>query len=291
MSHEIRICHMYPDLLNLYGDRGNVLSLIRRAELRGISVKLVPVSIGDEFDPADYDIVFLGGGQDAEQNMIRKDFVEVKGPKVKEAIENGVVFLCICGGYQMLGKYYQEHDGTKIECLGAIDVYTVGEDVRYIQDTVYEADFLKAGAFATDGKAGEGAGADAGAGTGLSASAGQGDGSAANVSADAGRLYGFENHSGRTYLGESVKPMAKVIEGAGNNGKDGYEGAIYNNVYCTYSHGSFLPKNPRMTDHLLRLALKRRYGEDYELPPLDTAGEDFARAALLAYKEKGNTAP
>ena len=255
-SKELRICHMYPDLLNLYGDRGNVLSLIRRAELRGIKVKLVPVSIGDEFDENDFDIVFLGGGQDAEQNVIRKDFVEVKGPKVKEAIEHGMVFLCICGGYQMLGKYYQEHDGTRIECLGAIDIYTVGEDVRYIQDTAYEADFLKE----------EGV-------------------------ADSAILYGFENHSGRTYLGPTVKPMAKVREGAGNNGKDGYEGAIYNNVYCTYSHGSFLPKNPRMTDHLLRLALKRRYGEEYELPDLSTEGEDFARAALLRYKEKGNTAP
>lgn len=247
---------MYPDLLNLYGDRGNVLSLIRRAELRGIKVKLVPVSIGDEFDQNDFDIVFLGGGQDAEQNVIRKDFVEVKGPKVKEAIENGMVFLCICGGYQMLGNYYQEHDGTKIECLGAIDVYTVGEDVRYIQDTTYEADFLK-----EDGVEGSGI------------------------------LYGFENHSGRTYLGPTVKPMAKVLEGAGNNGKDGFEGAIYNNVYCTYSHGSFLPKNPRMTDHLLRVALKRRYGDDYEIPELSTENEDFARAALLRYKEKGNTAP
>ena len=253
---ELRICHMYPDLLNLYGDRGNVLSLIRRAELRGIKVKLLPVSIGDEFDQNDFDIVFLGGGQDAEQNVIRKDFVEVKGPKVKEAIENGMVFLCICGGYQMLGNYYQEHDGTKIECLGAIDVYTVGEDVRYIQDTTYEADFLK-----EDGVEGSGI------------------------------LYGFENHSGRTYLGPTVKPMAKVLEGAGNNGKDGFEGAIYNNVYCTYSHGSFLPKNPRMTDHLLRVALKRRYGDDYELPELSTENEDFARAALLRYKEKGNTAP
>ena len=247
---------MYPDLLNLYGDRGNVLSLIRRAELRGIKVKLVPVSIGDEFDQNDFDIVFLGGGQDAEQNVIRKDFVEVKGPKVKEAIENGMVFLCICGGYQMLGNYYQEQDGTKIECLGAIDVYTIGEDVRYIQDTTYEADFLK-----EDGVEGSGI------------------------------LYGFENHSGRTYLGPTVKPMAKVLEGAGNNGKDGFEGAIYNNVYCTYSHGSFLPKNPRMTDHLLRVALKRRYGDDYELPELSTENEDFARAALLRYKEKGNTAP
>lgn len=258
MKKELRICHMYPDLLNLYGDRGNVLSLIRRAELRGISVKLVPISIGDDFDEKDFDIVFLGGGQDAEQNVIRRDFVEEKGEKVKEAIEHGMVFLCICGGYQMLGKYYQEHDGTKIECLGAIDVHTVGEDVRYIQDTIYEADFLKA----------------------------------ENPDVpDAALLYGFENHSGRTYLGPSVKPMAKVIEGAGNNGKDGFEGAIYNNVYCTYSHGSFLPKNPRMTDHLLRLALKRRYGEEYELPVLSTENEDFARKALLRYKEKGNTAP
>ena len=245
MQPKLKLCHLYPDLLNLYGDRGNILALMRRASLRGIELTVDAITLGEKFDPLHYDMVFLGGGQDAEQNILRKDFVTEKGDAVKEAVAADKVFLCICGGYQMMGLYYEEHDGVRIDCLGALNLWTVGKKNRYIQDTVYSCDFLP------------------------------GD----------GLLYGFENHSGRTYLGEGVKPLAKVLSGAGNNGEDGFEGAVYRNVYCTYSHGSFLPKNPAMTDYLLRKAVEVQTGAPFVLPELDTEIEDFARKALPACKK------
>ena len=140
----------------------------------------------------------------------------------------------------MMGQYYEEHDGHKIECLGAIDIWTVGKKSRFIGDTVYSCDLFP----------------------------------------ESKILYGFENHSGRTYLGEGVKPLAKVLTGSGNNGEDRTEGAIYKNVYCTYSHGSFLPKNPEMTDYLIKTALEVQKGMSYTLSPLATDVENFARNAL-----------
>lgn len=244
MQEKIRLCHLYPDLLNLYGDRGNILALKRRTSLRGIELEVEAVSIGENFDPDQYDIVFLGGGQDAEQNILRSDFVSVKGDKIKEAVEMNKVFLCICGGYQMMGHYYEEHDGHKIECLGAINIWTVGKKSRFIGDTVYSCDLL----------------------------------------GESKILYGFENHSGRTYLGDDIKPLAKVLTGSGNNGEDRTEGAIYKNVYCTYSHGSFLPKNPAMTDFLIKQALEVQKGKPYILPSLTSDVENFARKALPTCK-------
>jgi CobQ-like glutamine amidotransferase family enzyme len=199
----------------------------------------------EHFDADRYDIVFLGGGQDAEQNIIRRDFVEKKGEDIRKAVDKDKVFLCICGGYQMMGHYYEEHDGTRIDCLGLVDVHTVGKKNRFIGDTVYECNLLP----------------------------------------ESPILYGFENHSGRTYLGKGVKPLAKVVEGAGNNGEDGTEGAVYKNVYCTYSHGSFLPKNPGMTDYLLKMALESKYSQSIELKPLDTKTEDIAREAMQSCKK------
>lgn len=241
---KLTIGHFYPDLLNLYGDRGNVLALYTRAKRRGIDVTIKEISIGDELNPSDIDIAFIGGGQDNEQNILKDDFVNVKGPVIKEMIESGKVFLCICGGYQMLGKYYLEHDGNKLDCLGAIDVYTEGKKDRFIQDTIYEVTL-------TNG--------------------------------EKAKVVGFENHSGRTYLGKDVKPFMKVIRGAGNNGEDGFEGAHYKNTFCTYSHGSFLPKNPLVTDMLLSLALKQKYGNDFELNSLSTKFEDIAKDQAMTY--------
>ena len=237
------IGHFYPDLLNLYGDRGNVLALMRRAQLRGIEVEVKRISIGDEVNAGDIDIGFIGGGQDREQNIMANDMKNVKGPVIKQMIEDGVVFLTICGGYQMLGKYYEEHDGTRIECLGALPHYTKGENERFINDTVYELD----------------------------------------INGVKTTVVGFENHSGRTYLGEGEKPLMTVVKGHGNNGEDGTEGAVYKNTFCTYSHGSLLPKNPAITDMMLSIALKRKYGEDYELPSLSTETEDLARKQALDY--------
>lgn len=145
----------------------------------------------------------------------------------------------------MMGHFYEEHDGHKIECLGAINIWTVGKKSRFIGDTVYSSELFPESAV----------------------------------------LYGFENHSGRTYLGEGVKPLAKVLAGSGNNGEDETEGAIYKNVYCTYSHGSFLPKNPAMTDFLIKRALEVQKGETYNLSPLSTEVEDFARNALPTCKK------
>jgi len=237
------IGHFYPDLLNLYGDRGNVLALMRRAQLRGIEVEVKRISIGDDVKAGDIDIGFIGGGQDSEQNIMAEDMKNVKGPVIKQMIEDGTVFLTICGGYQMLGKYYEEHDGKRIECLGALPHYTKGEKDRFINDTVYEFD----------------------------------------VNGVKTEVVGFENHSGRTYLGEGEKPLMTVVKGHGNNGEDGTEGAIYKNTFCTYSHGSLLPKNPAITDMMLSIALKRKYGDNYELAPLSCETENLARKQALEY--------
>ena len=242
------IGHFYPDLLNLYGDRGNVLALYKRAAGRGFDVEIRQISVGDEIDPESLDICFLGGGQDSEQNIMKDDLVNVKGRIIKDMIEDGKVFLTICGGYQMLGKYYKEHDGKMLKCLGAIDYYTEAEKERFINDTIYELEL---------------------------------------PSGEKVRIVGFENHSGRTYLGKGVEPFMKVITGHGNNGRDGYEGMRYKNAFGTYSHGSLLPKNPEITDMLIELALKKRFGEDYKLPVLDDSTERKARELALSYIENG----
>ena len=240
----LRICHLYPDLLNLYGDRGNLLTLQRRCEWRGLGYTVTPLSLGQSFVASDYDLVFIGGGQDYEQNLLHRDFLEQKGPAIRQAVEDGLVFLCICGGYQLMGHYYEEQDGHRIECLGAVNLWTVGRPDRLIGDTVYRSDFLAA--------------------KGLEPV-----------------LVGFENHSGRTYLGEGVSPLARVVKGGGNNGQDGGEGAIYKNVYCTYAHGSFLPKNPAMADYLILTALKRRLPDLDSWPDLPDQLENNARNALI----------
>ena len=242
--YEINICHLYPDLLNLYGDRGNIIALERRAAWRGIKVNVSGISIGDPFNGAKFDIVFLGGGQDYEQEIIQEDALVKKGGDIINAVEGGGIFLCICGGYQLLGKYYTTWEGKRIEFLGALDLWTIGGRKRMIGNTVYECDFLKA------------SGRDC-------------------------RIVGFENHSGKTYLGKGMQPLGKVISGYGNNGEDGSEGAVYKNVYCSYSHGSLLPKNPALTDHLITLALKRKYKDFVSLMPLDDDFEELAHSSML----------
>jgi CobQ-like glutamine amidotransferase family enzyme len=233
----LTICHLYPDLLNLYGDRGNVIALQRRCEWRGIDVSVEKLTMGESFDPEKYDIVFLGGGQDYEQQIIREDVVMSKGPDIKTAIEDGVVFLCVCGGYQLLGKYYRTWDGTTIDFLGAIDLWTVGGKKRMIGNLIFD-------------------------------------------SAD-GLIVGFENHSGKTYLGAGVEPLGKVVSGCGNNGEDGFEGARYRNVFCTYSHGSVLPKNPAFADRLISTALLRKYPLASPLAPLDDSLELQAHLSAI----------
>ena len=239
MTLSIRLAYLYPKLMNLYGDRGNIICLQHRCRARDIDLTIDELDLGDGLDPRAYDLIFMGGGQDREQRRIVGDFIDVKGEPLRQAVEDGVAALAVCGGYQLFARYYHAAAGEDLPGLGIFDAYTEhpGEQVaRCIGNVV--ADW------------------------------------------DGGTLVGFENHGGRTYLGEGTKPLAIVRFGFGNNGSDKTEGAIYKNAYGTYLHGSLLPKNPRFTDHLLRLALRRRYG-DVELAPLDDALEEAAHAVAI----------
>lgn len=243
--YELNICHLYPDLLNLYGDRGNVIAIKKRCEWRGIKTNIAQVSIGDDFDAAKYDMVFIGGGQDYEQELIRPDLVNEKSAEIKSYIENEKVMLAICGGYQLLGRYYQTSEGETLKFLGALDFVTVAGEKRLIGNIIFECDLLKSGE-------------------------------------DDGLVVGFENHMGRTYLGAGVKPMGRVIRGYGNNGEDQLEGAVYKNTFCSYSHGSLLPKNSDLADYLISAAMKQKY-DHFALPgSLNDSLEKQAHHACLA---------
>lgn len=218
---KLRICHLYPDLMNLYGDRGNVLALRRRAEWHGLDAEVVEVSLEARVELARYDILFMGGGQDKEQRLICADFKKVKGSSLREAVEDGIPFLAVCGGYQLLGSYYRISRKEVLEGLGILDVYTKAGTKRMIGNTVIISELFS----------------------------------------QPRTLVGFENHSGKTYLGPRVKPLGTVVVGFGNNGKDRTEGAVYRNTIGTYLHGPLLPKNPWFTDWLISKALERRYGK------------------------------
>lgn len=217
---EIKICHMYPDVLNLYGDRGNIICMNQRLEKRGIDVKLINLPIGEFSSLTDCDIIFIGGGQDFEQELLLADLAKGKSRELKAAIEDGVPVLTICGGYQMLGHYYETYDGVKCDFTGALDLYTVGSTQRMIGNCKFNCTEACGGS----------------------------------------TVVGFENHSGKTYLGSGVEPLGKIVAGFGNNGEDGTEGARYKNVFGSYSHGPMLPKNPEFCDYFLACALERKYG-------------------------------
>lgn len=230
---ELKICHLYPDILNLYGDRGNIICMEKRLSWRGISVETTGVSIGESLRASDYDLFFIGGGQDFEQEVLLSDLATGKTQEIKAAIEDGKPFLAICGGYQMLGSYYKTWDGQQCDFTGALDLYTEGSKTRMIGNYSFTCDELGV------------------------------------------TVVGFENHSGKTWLGSAVKPMGTVLSGFGNNGEDHTEGARYQNVFATYSHGCLLPKNPVLCDHILKTALAYKYGQA-ELSPLDDTLEQNA---------------
>lgn len=230
---ELKIGHLYPDVLNLYGDRGNVICMEKRLQWRGISVTTTPIPIGEPLKAGDYDLLFIGGGQDFEQEVLLADLAGGKTRELKSAVEDGVTVLAICGGYQMLGSYYKTWDGVQCDFTGILDLYTIGAKERMIGNYLFACDEI---------------------GT---------------------NIVGFENHSGKTYLGSSVQPLGRVLAGNGNNGQDGTEGARYKNVFATYSHGCVLPKNPALADYILKTALERKYGQA-DLAPLADVFEQQA---------------
>ena len=226
---ELNICHLYPDILNLYGDRGNIITIKRRLESRGIKVNIDECSIGQPLNADKYDIFFIGGGQDFEQEVLLRDLSSGKAQDIRTAVEEEKTFLAICGGYQMLGEYYKTWDGVQLDFIGAIGVHTIGAKERMIGNYM----------FRTTPESGDTV------------------------------VVGFENHSGKTYLSEQVAPLGMMLSGNGNNGEDKTEGARYKNVFGTYSHGSLLPKNPVLCDFILQTALNHRYDGAEPLTPLD----------------------
>jgi lipid II isoglutaminyl synthase (glutamine-hydrolysing) len=231
---------LYSDLMNIYGDRGNILTLLKRAEWHGLEPKLVELGRGPSTEMQDVDVFFFGGGQDREQALIYEDLRTHKQSQLETAIEEGAQVLAVCGGYQLLGHYYQTADGQKFGGIGLIDVTTNAGKRRSIGDVVVQTTI-----------------------EGLTPST----------------LVGFENHSGRTYLGAQAKPLGKILRGKGNNGSDKTEGCVQGGVIGTYLHGSLLPKNPHLADYLIQKALSRRGGA--ELSHLDDSAELAAHGWIL----------
>jgi lipid II isoglutaminyl synthase (glutamine-hydrolysing) len=241
---ELRLLALYPDRMNIYADRGNILFLQRRCEWRGIAFSYAAAGTGDSIDPSAHDFVYIGGGQDRDQRAVAYDMVETKRDALASAVEEGTVLLAVCGGYQLLGHSYQLGE-ERIPGLGIADLETVREPgPRLIGNVAIEADL--------------------------------GDGPAL--------IAGFENHGGRTYLGAEAEPLGRVVKGFGNNGGDGLEGVRRHNLIGTYLHGPLLPKNAPLADRLIQLALGQRYGSEPDLGPLDdtlelAAHEGARRAA------------
>lgn len=237
----VRICHLYPRLLSVAGDRGNLFALMQRCAWRGIRCSVTEADVGEVPDFTQTDLILLHGGQDREMTAAARDLMAKAGP-LADAIEANAVVLAVCAGYQLLGRYYAPADGPLIPGLGVLDAVTEAGPTRFIGHVAVQCDL--------------GAGSQ-------------------------GQLTGFENHSGRTQLGSGAEPLGRVLAGSGNNGEDGTEGARYREVYATYLHGPVLPKNPWLADHLLSRALAHRYTDAGPLAPLTDQAEAQAHAAAL----------
>lgn len=239
---EIKILHLYPDMLNLYGDRGNIQALQYRIEKRGITACIDYYYIGGQApDFSAYDIVFSGGGADKEQALVAADMMQYK-ESIKKAIDEGVFFLLVCGSYQLFGKYYKGVEGDIIPGLEIFDYYTEAipdRSKRCIGDIVIQTEL--------NGKE--------------------------------TKVIGYENHGGQTK--NVTTSFGHVLYGQGNTFGAGEEGFMLKNVIATYIHGTLLSKNPDITDYIIQYALERKYEEKVELEPLDDTFEEKAREQLL----------
>ncbi len=213
---KLHITHLYPKRMNIYGDRGNILTLSKRASWRGIDVEVTEVEISERL-PKRTDLYFFGGGQDQEQIAVAHDLAHHK-TKLAEDVANGVALLAVCGGYQLLGHYYEPGAGERLEGVGVFPITTIAGNKRLIGNVVAEA----------------------------------------KVKGIVEPIVGFENHSGLTRLSPGAEPLAHITAGFGNNGEDGTEGCKTNNAIGTYLHGSLLPANPALADWLLEAATGKR---------------------------------
>lgn len=248
---QLKIAWLYPDLMSTYGDRGNIICLKARCKWRGIETDVIEATLGTSVnDLKTADLFFMGGAQDRQQKLASNDLLKNKGPVIKEMVENGTTALFVCAAYQQMGHYYRPAEGDDIKGLGLFDLYTrhFGKDKpRCVGNMVIEL---------TDNQV--------------------------QLASDRNKyLVGFENHGGRTYLGEKVAPLGKIVVGFGNNGEDKTEGAIYKNAFGSYSHGPILPKNPHFADLLIKLALQKKYQLDVKLQPLDDDLEWRSHTSML----------
>ena len=234
---KLTVHHLYADMMNLYGDRGNVISIKKRCEWRGIPVEVVDVGLGESIAPTGCDLFLFGGGQDREQALLADDLAGSKGADLRAIVEDRGVVLGVCGGYQLMGHYYETSEGEKLSGIGVFDLHT--EPREEDEERLIGNVLVRVHAPETN---------------------------------EVRDVVGFENHGGRTYLGEGVEPLGEVVVGYGNNGKDGTEGARRLNAYGTYLHGSLLPKNSWLTDQLILNAL-RRVDDTFVLEPLNDAAE------------------
>jgi lipid II isoglutaminyl synthase (glutamine-hydrolysing) len=235
----LRVCALYPDLMNIYADRGNLLLLERRCAWRGIGFRVVAAGLGEAIDPDAHDLFYIGGAQDRDQALCAQDMFDTKRDALHAAAGAGKVVLAVCGGYQLLGHFYELGD-ERIPGVGLVDLHTIRENgPRLIGNVAIEVRL---------------------------------------PGIDGPRvLAGFENHGGRTYLGDGAQPLGRVLKGHGNTGASGYEGVLRGHVVGTYLHGPLLPKNAWFADWLIATAL----GTDDRLAPLDDALEDAAHADAL----------
>ena len=240
---KLRVGHLYPDYLNIYADRGNIAVLTSRAARRGLDLEVTAIGLGESPEPGAYDLLYVGGGQDREQALIAPDLA-AKGPALRDAVERGAAVLAVCGGYQLLGRFYRDRYGGELPGAEVFPLHTIAGERRMIGDVLIECELEH--------------------------------GSAQTVA-------GFENHAGRTILDAGAQPLGRVIAGFGNDGKSGFEGCRVGRAIGTYLHGPLLPRNPRLADWLLAQALAHRTGGDVpELEPLDDTLEAEAQAVSAA---------
>jgi CobQ-like glutamine amidotransferase family enzyme len=239
----IRVAHLYPDYLNIYADRGNIAVLARRAAWRGHELEVDAIGMNDPIRPGSHDLFYVGGGQDREQALVAPDLAGKDG--LTEAVEGGAALLAVCGGYQLLGRFYRERSGAELPGVGLFPLHTVAGERRMIGDVLLECEL-------TPGRP--------------------------------RTLAGFENHAGRTILDPGVEPLGRVVAGFGNDGESGFEGCRVGRALGTYLHGPLLPRNPWLADWLLAAALAHRTdtNEPPELEPLPDVLEHEAHAVSSA---------
>jgi lipid II isoglutaminyl synthase (glutamine-hydrolysing) len=235
---KIVVGHLYPDYLNIYADRGNIAVLARRAAWRGHELDVRTVSVGEEVRPGEHDLLYVGGGQDREQALVAADLA-AKAEGVREAVSGGAALLAVCGGYQLLGRFYRDLHGVDLPGIGVFPLETIAGGRRMIGDVLLDCE-LEPGVRRT--------------------------------------LAGFENHAGRTYLDDGAEPLGRVVAGFGNDGESGWEGCRVGRAVGTYLHGPLLPRNPWFADWLLAQALAHRFDEPPELAPLPDELEEDAHA-------------